>query len=230
MTLLPRFFNFILIFALVFLIFARGIRADDVDDDGDNRDNTSDTRDTSRTNDKADNVSSRTNDNNNGNASTNANTDSNITNSTVTNSTVTNSTNTNNAIGDGQRDNQAGSTLMDGRDDRTGLAFSTLNRLSTLPTCLQKTLLNYRTLLRNPKLRLQFFRDLYQRQQKDYLDACGEGMVEIGARERRILLGDRYFRRQVEFMMRKKSIGAAIRGPVSYSSDNNSRILTINNQ
>ena len=105
------------------------------------------------------------------------------------------------------------------KDFGTGLSFGTLKILSTLPNCDQQTLLNYRRLLRNPSIRLQFYRDLYQLKQHNYLDGCGEGTVRIGYRERAILLRDPYFRKKVEILMSRQPIGAAIRGPVYYPND-----------
>lgn len=107
------------------------------------------------------------------------------------------------------------------KEFRTGLSFGTLKILSTLPNCDQQTLLNYHHLLRNPTIRLQFYRDLYQINQRNYLDGCGEGMVRVGHRERAILLRDPYFRKKVEILMTRQPIGAAIRGPVRYPNDIN---------
>jgi hypothetical protein len=105
------------------------------------------------------------------------------------------------------------------KDFRTGLSYGTLKILSTLPSCDQQTLLNYRRLLRNPLIRLQFYRDLYQWKQRNYVDGCGEGMVKIGHRERAILLRDPYFREKIELLMARQPIGAALRGPLHYPTD-----------
>lgn len=122
------------------------------------------------------------------------------------------------------------------KDFRTGLSFGTLKMLSKLPTCDQQALLNYRRLLRTPSIRLQFYRDLYQLRQGNYVDGCGEGMVRIGHRERAILLSDPFFRKKVERLMRRQPIGAAIRAPVHYPNDigadqqQGAKVLTLNKQ
>ena len=105
------------------------------------------------------------------------------------------------------------------RDPQTGLSFGTVRILSRLPKCDQQTLLNYRRLLRTPSIRLQFYRDLYQMRQRNYVDGCGEGMVRIGHRERAILLHDPYFKKKVERLMALQPVGAAIREPVRYPND-----------
>lgn len=135
--------------------------------------------------------------------------------------------------------NPADRTIDDVRDDQTGLSYRTVRIISTLPPCQNKLLINYRRLLRSPDIRLQFFRDLYQLKQKNYLEGCegDDAMIEIGSRERRILMKDKYFRRQVEFLMSKRAVGAAIRGPTHYPNDidnlnssRGTRILTITKQ
>lgn len=126
------------------------------------------------------------------------------------------------------------------RNPRTGLSYKTTQNISKYPSCTQNVLLDYRQLLRNPTIRLQFFRDLYQMKQSNEVDGCSDGTVDIGFKERRVLLRDPYFRKHVEFLMKKKPIGAVIRGPVAMNNDvggNNAviappgtRILTINRQ
>lgn len=122
------------------------------------------------------------------------------------------------------------------KDFRTGLSFRTLKILSKLSNCEQHTLLNYRRLLRTPEIRLQFYRDLYQLRQRNYVDGCGEGMVRIGHRERAILLSDPYFRKKIERLMSRQPIGAAIRGPIQYPNDigagqqQGARVLTLSKQ
>ena len=71
----------------------------------------------------------------------------------------------------------------------------------------QNVLLNYRHLLQRPAVRMQFFRDLYQREQKNAVRGCGELLY----RDRAMLLRDPYFRREVYKMMKKRSsMSAAI--------------------
>jgi hypothetical protein len=93
------------------------------------------------------------------------------------------------------------------RDSSTGLSLGTVNLISRLPRCKQNVLLNYRHLLQRPAVRMQFFRDLYQREQKNAVRGCGELLY----RDRAMLLRDPYFRRQVYKMMKKRSsMSAAI--------------------
>ena len=110
-------------------------------------------------------------------------------------------------------------------DPQTGLSLATLRILARFSPCKRQLLLNYRRLLRSPTIRLQFYRDLYQRHQSKYVKSgCGagdgDGRVKLGYRERAVLLGDPAFRARVEKLMRRRQpIGVAINGPVRYPSD-----------
>lgn len=109
-------------------------------------------------------------------------------------------------------------------DRKTGLSRGTLQMLARLSHCKRQLLLNYRRLLRSPVIRLQFYRDLYQRHQAEYVaTGCGEGgdeKVKLGFKERAMLLGDPFFRAKVEKLMRgRQPVGVAINGPVRYPND-----------
>lgn len=114
------------------------------------------------------------------------------------------------------------------KDYNTGLSFGTVELISRLPACKRQTLLNYRRLLRNPSIRRQFYRDLYQRHQFDLVDGCSEGNVRIGYKERAVLLNDPFFRKRIGKLMRRRSIESAIRGDeTNLGNDSREKILTI---
>ena len=151
----------------------------------------------------------------------------------IENSAINNNMNDNRIINNGNRTKRVNTDALEDdldpniRDSRTGLSLQTLRQISNLPTCTQQTLTNYRRLLKKPSIRLQFYRDLYQRHQFNNLDECAEGSVRIGYRERNILMDDPYFRRHVEFMMKKQPISAAISGPIDNQTTD--RVLTVHN-
>ena len=108
-------------------------------------------------------------------------------------------------------------------DPKTGLSVGTLRLLARISPCKRQLLLDHRRLLRSPTIRLQFYRDLYQRHQFEHVAAgCGEGdgRVKLGFKERAVLLGDPFFRAKVKKLMRgRQPIGVAINGPVRYPND-----------
>lgn len=101
-------------------------------------------------------------------------------------------------------------------DRRSGLLLATVRRIKSLSPCKRQFLLNCNRLLRSPNIRLQFYRDLFQRLQSELIPTqCGEGdeSVKLGFRERAVLLNDPCFRAKVEHLMKRQPIGLAIRGP-----------------
>ena len=85
----------------------------------------------------------------------------------------------------------------------TGLAVGTFKFImSVVPPCKQAALINYKKLMENPVIRTQFFKDLYQRKQRNKLDGCsadGTGkIVDLNYNDREILLRDPFFRLYLE--------------------------------
>lgn len=107
-------------------------------------------------------------------------------------------------------------------DPKTGLSLGTLQIIYGLSPCKRQLLINYRRLLRSPTIRLQFYRDLYQRYQAEHVaTGCGEGgeKIMLGFKERAVLLGDPFFRAKVKKLMRRQPMGVAINGPSRYPND-----------
>lgn len=95
----------------------------------------------------------------------------------------------------------------------TGLAVGTFKFImSVIPPCKQPALINYKKLMENPVIRTQFFKDLYQRKQRNKLDGCADGtgeIVHLNYNDREILLRDPFFRLYLETLMAKESINPA---------------------
>ena len=225
-------FILFLIFLFVFTVNVRA-SSDDGNVTDSNSGDSNDSSDTANntTSQDSSNTSSTSNNSSDANNSTDSNTNSNNNSSTRnTNIPVNNpvrkiNRNTNTNYNNSSTYNNYNSPRQDYEaiDPETGLTFGTLRILSRLSPCKRQLLTNYRRLLRSPTIRLQFYRDLYQRHQSERVrTGCGDGdgTVKLGYRERAVLLGDPGFRARVEKMMRQRQpVGVALNGPVRYPND-----------
>lgn len=228
-------FILFLIFLFALTVNVRASSDDGNETDSNNSGDTNDSSDTVNNSDDSSNTSSTSNNSNSNDAtnSTDSNTNNNN-NSSTRNTNIpvnpvrkinrnTNTTNYNRNTYNNNNNYNSPRQDFEAVDPETGLTFGTLRLLSRLSPCKRQLLTNYRRLLRSPTIRLQFYRDLYQRHQSERVrTGCGEGdgTVKLGYRERAVLLGDPGFRARVEKMMRRRQpIGVALNGPVRYPND-----------